>query len=101
MAYKYSKLSVVLVSMNFDLTIGDELLKKTNARNLFMVFGEPDVDIRWDKAGQIRSNSTNKVTCWFIDTDYDSEGFFVRHAYFAVTNEAYEKLKCTVRAKYF
>jgi len=26
--------------------MGDDLLKKTGAGNLFMVFGEPDVEIR-------------------------------------------------------
>ena len=32
--------------MNPDLAMGDELLKKTGAGNLFMVFGEPDIDVR-------------------------------------------------------
>ena len=35
--------------MNPDLAMGDELLKKTGAGNLFMVFGEPDIDV--DAAG--------------------------------------------------
>ena len=79
--------------------MGDELLKKTGAGNLFMVFGEPDVEIRKQKngqivaeikgvdvydptTGQIRSASTDDIACWFIDTDYNGESFFVRHAYF-------------------
>ena len=43
---RYGKLSVQVVRMNPDLLMGEELLKKTGAGNLFMVFGEPDVDIR-------------------------------------------------------
>ena len=39
--------------MNPDLAMGDELLKKTGAGNLFMVFGEPDVEISKQKNGQI------------------------------------------------
>ena len=42
---QYGKLPVLLARMNPDLAMGDELLKKTGAGNLFMVFGEPDVDI--------------------------------------------------------
>jgi adenine-specific DNA-methyltransferase len=112
----YGKLPVMLARMNPDLTMGDELLKKTGAGNLFMVFGEPDVDIRRDKAGQvtveikgvdvydpttgqIRSSSTDEIACWFIDTDYDGEGFFVRHAYFTGADEPYEKLKRALRAE--
>jgi adenine-specific DNA-methyltransferase len=113
---QYGKLPVMLARMNPDLTMGDELLKKTGAGNLFMVFGEPDVDIRRDKAGQvtveikgvdvydpttgqIRSSSTDEIACWFIDTDYDGEGFFVRHAYFTGADEPYEKLKRALRAE--
>ena len=85
--------------MNPDLLIGDDLLKNTGAGNLFMVFGEPDIDITRDAdgklvvevkgvdvydptTGQIRSSSTDDIACWFIDTDYNGESFFVRHAYF-------------------
>ncbi len=102
--------------MNPDLAMGDELLKKTGAGNLFMVFGEPDVDIREHKdgdlvveikgvdvydptTGQIRSNSTDDIACWFIDTDYNGESFFVRQAYFTGADEPYEKLKKALRAE--
>ncbi len=43
---RYGKLTVVPARMNPDLAMGDELLKKTGTGNLFMVFGEPDVEIR-------------------------------------------------------
>lgn len=112
---RYGKLTVLPTKMNPDLAMGDELLKKTGAGNLFMVFGEPDVDIRREKSGQIvveikgvdvydpttgqiRSSSTADIACWFIDTDYNGESFFVRHAYFTGAEEPYEKLKRALRA---
>jgi len=96
--------------------MGQELLKKTGAGNLFMVFGEPDVDIKKMKDGKlvaeirgldvydpttgvIRSNSTDDIACWFIDTDYNGESFFVRHAYFTGGDEPYEKLKRALKAE--
>jgi len=113
---RYGKLSVQVVRMNPDLLMGEELLKKTGAGNLFTVFGEPDVDIRWRSDGkievevrgvdvydpttqEIRSHSTEDIACWFIDTDYNGESFFVRHAYFTGADEPYEKLKRALRAE--
>ena len=107
---KYGKLTVLLARMNPDLAMGDELLKKTGAGNLFMIFGEPDIEIEKLKddmmtveikgldvydptTGQIRSHSTDDIACWFVDTDYNEESFFVRHAYFSGADEPYEKLK--------
>ena len=115
-ATRYGKLNVLITHMNPDLAMGDELLKKTGAANLFMVFGEPDIDIDRDpdgnlivqvngvdvydpQTGQIRSNSTDDIACWFIDTDYNGESFFVRHAYFTGADEPYEKLKRALRAE--
>jgi len=112
---RYGKLTVLPAKMNPDLAMGDELLKKTGAGNLFMVFGEPDVDIKKQKngqivaeikgvdvydptTGQIRSASTDDIACWFIDTDYNGESFFVRHAYFTGAEEPYDKLKRALRA---
>jgi adenine-specific DNA-methyltransferase len=116
-ARRYGKLQVLTARMNPDLSMGDELLKKTGAGNLFMVFGEPDVtiehldidgnikvtlrgvDVYDPTTGAIRSNSTDDVACWFIDTNYDGESFFVRHAYFTGADEPYEKLKRALRAE--
>ncbi|MBF0291967.1 MAG: site-specific DNA-methyltransferase [Nitrospinae bacterium] len=112
---RYGKLTVLPAKMNPDLAMGDELLKKTGAGNLFMVFGEPDVEITKQKdgqivveikgvdvydptTGQIRSASTDDIACWFIDTDYNGESFFVRHAYFTGAEEPYDKLKRALRA---
>ncbi len=113
---RYGKLTILVTHMNPDLKIGDDLLKKTGEGNLFMVFGEPDVNIKKQKdgkftveikgldvydptTGQIRNNSTDDIACWFIDTDYNEESFFVRHAYFTGGDEPYEKLKRALRAE--
>jgi len=115
-AKRYGNLTVLPAKMNPDLVMGDEFLKKTGAGNLFMVFGEPDVEIKTDKdgkviveikgvdvydptTGQIRSSSTDDIACWFIDTDYNGESFFVRHAYFTGADEPYDKLKRALRAE--
>jgi adenine-specific DNA-methyltransferase len=96
--------------------MGDKLLKKTGYANLFMAFGEPDiesqtlpdgkvtvtirgVDVYDPTTGEIRSSSTDDIACWFIDTNYNGESFFVRHAYFTGANEPYEKLKRALRAE--
>ena len=50
---RYGKLTVLPAKMNPDLAMGDELLEKTGAGNLFMVFGEPDVEITTQADGQI------------------------------------------------
>lgn len=113
---RYGKLVILPTRMNPDLAMGDELLKKTGAGNLFMVFGEPDIDLDKKKdgaitvkvkgvdvydptTGQIRNSSTDDIACWFIDTDYNGESFFVRHAYFTGADEPYEKLKKALRAE--
>ncbi len=115
-AKRYGKLNVIPVKMNPDLAMGDELLKKTGAGNLFMYFGEPDIDIKKQKdgkliaelkgldvydptTGEVRSSSTDDIACWFIDTSYNGESFFVRHAYFTGAEEPYDKLKRALRAE--
>ena len=114
-AKRYGKLNVLTPRMNADLAMGDAFLKKTGAGNLFMVFGEPDMEINRlpasggrqspDNAeqlvatikgldvydpitGEIRSTKgTDDIACWFIDTAYNGESFFVRHAYFTGADE--------------
>jgi len=56
------------------------------------------VDIYDPTTGQIRNSSTDDIACWFIDTEYNGESFFVRHAYFTGADEPYEKLKRALRA---
>ena len=112
-AKRYDKLAVLPARMNPNLLIGDTL-KNIGAGNLFMVFGEPDIAIGRDAegkvvvevkgvdvydpaTGQIRSSSTEDIACWFIDTDYNGECFFVRHAYFLGAADPYGKLKRALR----
>ncbi|MFO1433025.1 MAG: hypothetical protein U1F76_23450 [Candidatus Competibacteraceae bacterium] len=123
-AKRYGKLVVLPTRMNPDLAMGEALLKKTGSGNLFMVFGEPDIqpldpktgriklradgkvqvelwglDIYDPTTGQIRSNFTDDIACWFIDTNYNGESFFVRHAYFTGAGDPYDKLKRALRAE--
>ena len=115
-AKRYGKLNILITRMNPDLAMGDALKTAAGAGNLFMVFGEPDVDIKKQKdgkivveikgvdvydptTGQIRNSSTDDIACWFIDTDYNEESFFVRHAYFTGAEEPYDKLKRALRAE--
>ena len=115
-AKRFGQLTVLPARMNPDLSMGDELLKKTGAGNLFMVFGEPDLKIKKIKGGritvevkgvdvydpttgQLRSHSTDDIACWFIDTDYNEESFFVRHAYFTGADQPYDKLKRALKTE--
>lgn len=114
-AKEYGELTVLPTRMNPDLTMGEELLKKTGSGNLFMVFGEPDLevheqdgqvtveirglDIYDPTTGEIRSSSTDDIACWLVDTNYNNESFFVRHAYFTSGDKPYEKLKRALKAE--
>jgi adenine-specific DNA-methyltransferase len=105
-------LAVLKARMNPDLHMPD--LANTGAGNLFTVFGEPDVKIHDEgegrisvevagvdkyKAGQIECASADDIAVWFIDTNYDYESFFVRHAYFPGANDPYKALKTTLKAE--
>ncbi len=99
--------------MNADLVMGEEL-KKTGAGNLFTVFGEPDIEIKDEgdelrvllrgvdvydpNTGEIRSNDTDQIALWMIDTDYNEESFFVRHCYFTGGQDPYGRLKRALKA---
>ncbi len=108
-------LPILKAKMNPDLHMADEL-KNTGKGNLFVVFGEPDIDIldQGDETivvkvngidvfdpntGQIRSNDVKGIAAWFIDTDYNEESFFVRHAYFLGADDPYKSLKTALRAE--
>lgn len=108
-------LPILKAKMNPDLHMAEEL-KNTGRGNLFVVFGEPDIDIEdqgdetivvkvngidvFDpNTGQIRSNDVKGIAAWFIDTDYNEESFFVRHAYFLGANDPYKSLKTALRAE--
>ena len=57
------------------------------------------VDVFDPNTGDIRSNDTAGLAAWFIDTDYNEESFFVRHAYFLGANDPYSALKTTLKAE--
>ncbi len=112
---RLGRVPVLKARMNADLHMAGAL-KNTGAGNLFVIFGEPDVDILPDGAdrfrvkvngvdvfhpgtGEIRSDGPEGIACWFIDTDYNEESFFVRHAYFLGANDPYKALKTTLKAE--
>jgi adenine-specific DNA-methyltransferase len=57
------------------------------------------LDVYDPTTGEIRSSSTDDIACWFIDSDYNKESFFVRHAYFTGADEPYKKLQRALKAE--
>jgi len=112
---KLGRIPVLKARMNADLHMADDL-KNTGKGNLFVIFGEPDIDILdaadgqiqvkvngvdvfHPNTGEVRSDGAEGIACWFIDTDYNEESFFVRHAYFLGANDPYKSLKTTLKAE--
>jgi adenine-specific DNA-methyltransferase len=124
---KLGRIPVLKARMNADLHMAGDL-KNTGKGNLFVIFGEPDIEIHPAKGGsinsndeevagnliqvkikgvdvfhpqtgEVRSDGPEGIACWFIDTDYNEESFFVRHAYFLGANDPYKALKTTLRAE--
>ena len=112
---KLGKIPVLKARMNADLHMTDDL-KNTGKGNLFVIFGEPDfevissenrtfqvqingVDIYHPSTGDVRSHDTDGIACWFVDTDYNEESFFIRQAYFLGSNDPYKKLKITLKSE--
>ena len=112
---KLGRIPVLKARMNADLHMADDL-KNTGKGNLFVIFGEPDIDILpaegsqvqvkingvdvfHPNTGEVRSNGAEGIACWFIDTDYNEESFSVRHAYFLGANDPYKSLKTTLKAE--
>ena len=58
------------------------------------------VDIYNPATGEVSSSEAEKdIACWFIDTDYNEEAFFVRHAYFSGGGkDPLKKLKTTLKS---
>ncbi len=111
---KLGRIPVLKARMNADLHMAVDL-KNTGKGNLFVIFGEPDIDLT-EKEGKLRvkvngvdvfkpqtgevvSDSADGIACWFIDTDYNEESFFVRQAYFLGANDPYSALKTTLKAE--
>lgn len=111
---KLGRIPVLKARMNADLHMAEDL-KNTGKGNLFVIFGEPDIDIIpvgdqvqvkvngvdvfHPNTGEVRSDGADGIACWFIDTDYNEESFFVRHAYFLGANDPYKSLKTTLKAE--
>ena len=112
---KLGRIPVLKARMNADLHMADDL-KNTGKGNLFVIFGEPDIDILdaddgqikvkingvdvfHPNTGEIRSDDTGDIACWFVDTDYNEESFFARHAYFLGANDPYKSLKTTLKSE--
>ena len=114
-------LPVLKARMNSDLHMAEDL-KNDSKGNLFVIFGEPDielleaapglggkemvqvkingVDIFDPATGQVRSDDAGGIACWFVDTNYNEESFFVRQAYFlGASNDPYKALKTTLKAE--
>lgn len=119
--HKLGRIPVLKARMNADLHMGEDL-KNTGKGNLFVVFGEPDisilpetdakgketgkirvkvngVDVFYPNTGEIRSDNADGIACWFVDTDYNEESFFVRQAYFLGANDPYKALKNTLKTE--
>ena len=112
---KLGRIPVLKARMNADLHMAGDL-KNTGKGNLFVIFGEPDIDILEDggvdirvringvdvfhpNTGEVRSDGAEGIACWFVDTDYNAESFFVRHAYFLGANDPYKALRTTLKAE--
>ena len=112
---KLGRVPVLKARMNADLHMAEDL-KNTGKGNLFVIFGEPDitlldaadgqlqvrvngVDVFDPSTGEVRSDGAEGIACWFIDTDYNQESFFVRHAYFLGASDPYKALKTTLKAE--
>ena len=118
---RLGRVPVLKARMNADLHMAGDL-KNTGKGNLFVIFGEPDIDILdasgdgdaepgqvkvkvngvdvfHPNTGEVRSDGPDGIACWFIDTDYNQESFFVRHAYFLGQNDPYKALKTTLKAE--
>ncbi len=112
---KLGSIPVLKARMNADLHMAGDL-KNTGKGNLFVIFGEPDIDLLDAEDGQVRvklngvdvfhpstgevqSDNADGIACWFIDTEYNEESFFVRHAYFLGADDPYKALKTTLKAE--
>ena len=120
-AMKLGAVPVLKATMNADLHMAEDL-KNTGKGNLFVVFGEPDIEIIREQdakgretgriqvkirgvdvfrpsTGEIAWDNEEGIACWFVDTDYNEESFFVRQAYFLGQNDPYKSLRTTLKAE--
>jgi len=110
---KLGRIPILQARMNPDLHMAEDL--KVGGGNLFVVFGEPDikiieegleirvkllgVDIFKPAKGVVESSDAKDIACWFVDTNYSGESFFVRQAYFPGADVPYKQLKSTLKGE--
>lgn len=114
-ALEFPGMPIIKARMNAELHMAGEL-KSTGTGNLFVVFGEPTIKIKEEpdgkyrvkiegvdifdpKKGEVRSSDTKDIACWFVDTNYNAQSFFVRQAYFLGQKDPYEQLKKTLNTE--
>jgi adenine-specific DNA-methyltransferase len=113
---RLGRIPILKARMNPDLHMADAL-KTTASGNLFVVFGEPDieieptgdnqiqvrikgVDVFHPQTGEVDSGGPDTIALWFVDTDYNEESFFIRHAYFlGASTDPYKALKTTLKTE--
>jgi adenine-specific DNA-methyltransferase len=112
---KLGNIQILKARMNADLHMSEDL-KNTGRGNLFVVFGEPDIDVIEGgdnkirvringidvfkpQTGEVISDGSAGIACWFIDTDYNEESFLARHAYFLGANDPYTSLRLSLKAE--
>jgi adenine-specific DNA-methyltransferase len=101
--------------MNADLHMAGEL-KNTGKGNLFVIFGEPDIDILpaansqvsvkingvdvfHPNTGEVRSDGAEGIACWFIDTDYNEEELLCAARLFPGSERPCQRVKTTLKAR--
>ena len=110
---RLGRVPILQARMNADLHMAGDL--KAGGGNLFVVFGEPDIELKPDgdkwrvelkgvdifrpATGEVVSSEPDDIACWFIDTDYSGESFFVRQAYFPGAEVPYKALRSTLKAE--
>jgi adenine-specific DNA-methyltransferase len=112
---KLGRIPVLKARMNADLHMADDL-KSTGRGNLFIIFGEPDIEVLEAPAGRLKvqvngvdvfkpqtgeviSDGPEGIACWLLDTDYNEESFFVRQAYFLGAGDPYGALRSTLKTE--
>jgi len=111
--HRLGRVPILQARMNADLHMAGDL--KAGGGNLFVVFGEPDIEVKQEgdryrvelkgvdifrpATGEVVSSEPDDIACWFIDTDYSGESFFVRQAYFPGAEVPYKALRSTLKAE--
>ena len=89
------------------LKMAMEILQGMNERDFPLALTEEEwtqvtihgVDVYDPSKGEVRSHEPDKIACWFVDTNYNEESFFVRQAYFPGSNDPYKALRRSLKAE--